>query len=73
MHKFGMNSVKPVLFPWVHLPKAIRMNKYVIWRKRYRGMIDSLVYLTVTRVDIMFILCLSARNQSSQRVLLKSH
>jgi len=31
---------------------------------KYRGLIDSLLYLTTSRPDIMFVVCLSARFQS---------
>jgi len=32
---------------------------------KYRGLIDSLLYLTTSRPDIMFVVCLCARFQSS--------
>jgi hypothetical protein len=32
--------------------------------KQYRGMIGSLLYLTASRLDILFSLCLCARFQS---------
>ena len=35
--------------------------------KRYRGMIGSLLYLTASRPDIMFSICVCARFQSSYR------
>jgi len=34
---------------------------------RYRGMIGSLLYLTASRLDIMFNICLCARYQASPR------
>jgi hypothetical protein len=36
-------------------------------QKEYRSMIDSLLYLTVTRPDIQFSVCLCARFQASPR------
>jgi hypothetical protein len=36
-------------------------------QKEYWSMIDSLLYLTVTRPDIQFSLCLCARFQASLR------
>ena len=35
--------------------------------KYYRGMIDSLLYLTASRPDIMFSVCLCARFQSNPK------
>ena len=39
-------------------------------QKLYRGMIGSLLYLTTSRPDIMFSVCLCARYQSNPK---KSH
>ncbi|WVZ75682.1 hypothetical protein U9M48_023717, partial [Paspalum notatum var. saurae] len=36
-------------------------------QKEFRGMIDSLLYLTATRPDIQFVVCLCARYQASPR------
>jgi hypothetical protein len=36
-------------------------------QREYRSIIDSLLYLTVTRSDIQFVVCLCARFQSSPR------
>jgi hypothetical protein len=38
-------------------------------QKEYRSMIASLLYLTVTRPDIQFLVCLCTRFQSSPRTL----
>ena len=35
--------------------------------KKYKGMIDSLLYLTASRPDIMFSVCLCARFQSNPK------
>jgi hypothetical protein len=40
-------------------------NGEAIEQREYRSMIDSLLYLTVTRPDIQFIVCLCARFQAS--------
>jgi hypothetical protein len=40
-------------------------NSEVVDRKEYRSMIGSLLYLTVTRPDIQFIVCLCAHFQTS--------
>jgi hypothetical protein len=36
-------------------------------QKEYQSMIDSLLYLTVTRLDIQFSVCLCAHFQASPR------
>jgi hypothetical protein len=38
-------------------------------QKEYRSMIGSLLYLTATRPDIQFSVCLCTRFQASQRTL----
>lgn len=54
-----MNSTKPCGTPMSAFIK-IDKDDYGIYfnQKRYRGMIGSLLYLTVTRHDIMFTVCL---------------
>jgi hypothetical protein len=37
----------------------------VVDQREYMSMIDSLLYLTMTRLDIQFIMCLRARFQAS--------
>jgi len=39
-------------------------NEKIVDIKQYRGMIGSLLYLTASRPDIMFSVCLCARFQS---------
>ena len=34
---------------------------------KYRGLIDSLLYLKASRLDIMFVVCLSARYQANPK------
>ena len=36
-------------------------------QKQYRGMIGSLLYLTASRLDILFSVCLCARFQSNPK------
>jgi hypothetical protein len=38
-------------------------------QREYRSMIGSLLYLTVTRVDVQFVVCLCARFQASPHTL----
>ena len=42
-------------------------NGKPIDEKRFRGMIGSLLYLTASKLDIMFTTCLCVRFQSSPR------
>ena len=50
------------------MPTVVNMdrdeNDKVVDIKRYRGMIGSLLYLTASRPDIMFSVCMCARYQS---------
>jgi hypothetical protein len=40
-------------------------NGDAVDQREYRSMIDSLLYLTVTRLDIQFTMCMCARFQAS--------
>ena len=42
-------------------------DREAVDQKEFRGMIGSLLYLTVTRPDIQFTVCLYARYQASPR------
>ena len=42
-------------------------NSKSIKKKLYRGMIDSLLYLTANRPDILFSICMCARFQSNPK------
>jgi hypothetical protein len=42
-------------------------NSEAVDQRKYRSMIDSLMYLTATRLDIQFTVCLCARIQPSSR------
>jgi hypothetical protein len=63
---FGMDNSKPIKTP-------MSINAYLdldegdnsIDLKLYRSMIDSLLYLTASRSDIMFSVCMCARFQAS--------
>jgi hypothetical protein len=62
MKKFNMAELKSVSTP---MSTATSLdadeNGEVADQREYRSMIDSLLYLTVTRSDIQFIVCMSAR------------
>ena len=65
LKKYGMKGVKPATTPMsttTKLTKNEREKK--VDEKFYRGMIGSLLYLTASRPDIMFSVCLCARFQS---------
>jgi isopentenyldiphosphate isomerase len=68
MKKFNMAELKPVLTP---MTTAMSLdpdeNGEAADQREYRSMIDSLLYLTVTRPDIQFAMCLYARFQASPR------
>ncbi|WVZ53388.1 hypothetical protein U9M48_004339 [Paspalum notatum var. saurae] len=58
LKKFEMGDSKPMTTP---------MNTNTALDKEFRGMIGSLLYLTATRPDIQFAVCLCARYQASPR------
>jgi hypothetical protein len=62
MKKFNMAKLKPVSTP---MSMAVALdpdeNGEAIDQREYRSMIGSLLYLTVTRLDIQFVVCLCAR------------
>ncbi|KAG8661118.1 hypothetical protein MANES_02G212420v8 [Manihot esculenta] len=69
--KFKMNKLKGIDTP---MNSGIQLDKDEkskdVDKKLYRGMINSLLYLTESRLDIYFSVCLCARFQSSPK---KSH
>jgi hypothetical protein len=66
MKKFNMGELKPVS---TLMSTATTLdfdeNGEVVDQRDYRSMISSLLYLTVTRPDIQFVVCLCARFQTS--------
>ncbi|KAI3780097.1 hypothetical protein L2E82_09984 [Cichorium intybus] len=65
LERFGMTNCSNAKVP---LPAGIRLNPSLDKPKtniqRYRSMIGSLLYLTVSRPDIMFVVCNCARYQA---------
>ncbi|GLT88133.1 hypothetical protein SLE2022_061720 [Rubroshorea leprosula] len=65
LKKFGMETCKPIATP---MSTSINLDKdeggKPIDPKLYRSMIGSLLYLTASRPDIMFSVCLCARFQA---------
>ena len=68
LKKFGMNDSKPLSTPMstTAVMDADEEGEPVD-QKEYRSMIGSLLYLTATRPDIQFSVCLCARFQASPR------
>jgi hypothetical protein len=68
MKRFKMAEVKPVSTPTgtatsLHLDE----DGEAVDQREYMSMIGSLLYLTVARLDIQFVVCLCARFQASPR------
>ena len=67
--KFGMEDVIPVSTPMSTSTKLISDEKgKSVDIKLYRSMIGSLLYLTASKSDIMFSVCLCARFQSNLKI-----
>jgi hypothetical protein len=68
LKKFGMEDAKPIKTPMAtngHLDLD-EGGKSVDF-KLYRSMIGSLIYLTASRPDIMFSVCMCARFQATPK------
>jgi hypothetical protein len=59
MKKFNMAELKPVLTP-MSMATALDSdeNNEVVDQREYMSMIGNLLYLTATRPDIRFVVCL---------------
>jgi hypothetical protein len=68
LNKFKMDDSKPLSTP-MSTTTTLDADKdgEPVDQKEYRSMIDYLLYLTVTRSDIQFSVCLCARFQASPR------
>jgi transposase InsO family protein len=68
LKKFDMADAKPISTP---IPTSAALDAdedgESVDQKEYRSMIGSLLYLTATRPDIHFVVCLCARFQASPR------
>jgi hypothetical protein len=66
MKKFNMDELKPVSTP-MSTAKVLDLdeNGKAVNQREYVSMIGSLLYLTVTRADIQFVVCLCACFQAS--------
>jgi hypothetical protein len=62
MKKFNMTELKPVSTPMsTTMLLGPDEDGDAVDQREYMSMMDSLLYLTVTRLDIQFIVCLCAR------------
>ncbi|WVZ71072.1 hypothetical protein U9M48_019698 [Paspalum notatum var. saurae] len=68
LKKFEMGDSKPMMTP-MSTNTALDADEDgdAVDQKEFRGMIGSLLYLTATRLDIQFAVCLCARYQASPR------
>jgi hypothetical protein len=69
LKKFGMDDAKVISTPMGtngNLDSDAASGNMVD-QKRYRSMIESLLYVTASRPDVMFSVCMCARFQASSR------
>jgi hypothetical protein len=68
LKKFGLEDSKPIKTPMSTEVKLTKDNEgESVDNSKYRGMIGSLLYLTASRPDIMFSVCLCARFQEDPK------
>ncbi|GKD22682.1 retrovirus-related pol polyprotein from transposon TNT 1-94 [Tanacetum coccineum] len=68
LKKFGLEDSKPIKTPMSSDTKLTKDEECdSVDSTKYRGMIGSLLYLTASRLDIMFSICLCARNQKDPK------
>ena len=62
LKKFNMGEAKPLAMPMsTTMALDADVEGEVVDQKEYRNMIGALLYLTSTRLDIQFTVCLCAR------------
>ncbi|GJS09671.1 retrovirus-related pol polyprotein from transposon TNT 1-94 [Tanacetum coccineum] len=68
LRKFGLEDSKPIKTPMSSDTKLTKDEECEsVDSTKYRGMIGSLLYLTISRPDIMFSVCLCARFQEAPK------
>ncbi|GKA50531.1 retrovirus-related pol polyprotein from transposon TNT 1-94 [Tanacetum coccineum] len=68
LKKFGLEDSKPMKTPMSSDTKLMKDEEYEsVDSSKYRGMIGSLLYLTASRSDIMFSVCLCGRFQEAPK------
>jgi hypothetical protein len=66
--KFGLQDAKPMSTPMCTNDQlGVDASGNMVDQKLYRSMIRSLLYVTVSRSDVMFSVCKCARYQASPR------
>jgi hypothetical protein len=68
LKKFGLENAKPIKTPMGtngHLD--LNEGGRIVDQKLFRSIIGSLLYITASRLDVMFIICMCARFQASPR------
>ena len=69
LKKFGLEDSKPIKTPMSTETKLTKDEESEsVDSTKYRGMIGSLLYLTASRPDIMFSVCLCARFQEDPKI-----
>ncbi|GJS13522.1 retrovirus-related pol polyprotein from transposon TNT 1-94 [Tanacetum coccineum] len=65
LKKYGLDQCDPVDIPIVEMLKLDKdLNGTLVDPTRYRGMVGSLMYLTSSRPDLVFVVCMCARYQA---------
>ncbi|GJV57385.1 retrovirus-related pol polyprotein from transposon TNT 1-94 [Tanacetum coccineum] len=65
LKKFGLDKCDPVDTPLMERSKLDEDHSwFLVDQTRYRSMIGSLMYLTASRPDLVFVVCICARYQS---------
>jgi hypothetical protein len=68
LKKFRMDDAKPISTPMgINGNLDSDASGNMVDQKRYRSMIGSLLYVTASRPDVMFSVCMCARFQASSR------
>ncbi|GJV80942.1 retrovirus-related pol polyprotein from transposon TNT 1-94 [Tanacetum coccineum] len=65
LKKYGLDQCDPVGIPMVERLKVDEdLNGTLVDPTRYRGMVGSLMYITASRPDLVFVVCMYARYQA---------
>jgi hypothetical protein len=68
LYHFGMENSEPIVTPMgATSPLDLDEDGELVDQKKYRSMVGSLLYLTASRLDIQFVVCLCVRFQASPR------
>jgi hypothetical protein len=68
LKRFGKDNLKPMKTPMaINAHLDLDEGGNLVDLKLYRSIIDSLLYLTASRSDIMFGVCMCARFQASPK------